>query len=96
MAGPFGTISSAPEFLDEEVPAFIEALSVSLELRDLSEGLNDDISFDEVRQAVRQLRCGAGGSDELPPVVLKALFADQLARNIHGFIELLFCVPPEE
>ena len=93
----FENISSQPEFMDPEVQAFIETLPVSDAVRALSVALDKAVTDDEIRVAVRTLRCGAGGGDGVPPVVLKALFADQsLAVTIGQFVRTLWNTPASQ
>ena len=93
----FSQISSEAEFITSEIRDFVDAMPVSPALREVSARLDDDLSSEEIRTAVRTLRAGAGGGDDVPPVVLKALFADRsLAQDIERFVRELWATPAAE
>ena len=93
----FETISGKPEFLTDEIKQLIDTLPVSNLDRAHSAQLDDDLSDEEIRRAVRSLRSGAGGGDGLPPVVVKTLFADpSLANQISKFVRDLWNTPADQ
>lgn len=92
----FEHISSAEEFLTTELLDFIATLPVPNDIRQASLALDDPLTDLEIDKAVRGLRSGAGGGDGVPPVVLKALYADnQLALDIRHFVRLLWTTPAD-
>ena len=71
--------------------------SPSVTLSGLSRELDSDLTDEEIDEVVKRLRPGAGGGDGIPPVVIKALFADaDLAQDIRRFVRLLWQTPAEQ
>ena len=93
----FAHMSSEPEIMTDNIRAFINDLPVSDTVRTVSRELDSDLTDEEIDEAVKRLRPGAGGGDGIPPVVIKALFADaDLAQEIRRFVRLLWQTPAEQ
>ncbi|CAE8687861.1 unnamed protein product [Polarella glacialis] len=93
----FSRVSVEPEHMDPEVRAYIDAMEVSDAVRQHSASLDNDITDDEINSAIRHLRPGAGGGDQVPPVVLKALFRDEaLADMIRSYVRQLWTSPCDQ
>lgn len=93
----FATISSSEEFLTPGITDFIDGLPVSPELRNLSQELDSPLTDAEIDKAITGLRPGAGGGDNVPPVVLKTLHQDpHVAIDIRRFVRELWSSPAEQ
>lgn len=90
----FSTISSQADLLSNEVKAFIDTMPVSDEVKQNSADLDADISDEEIHEAIRKLRPGAGSGDGMPPVALKDLHKDPtLATMICQYVRQLRRTP---
>ena len=76
----FSAVSGEEEFMSDDIQRFIEGIPVPQSAEEDAAALDVDITDEEIDWAVRTLRCGSGGGDNLPPVVAKAIYVDDAGK----------------